>query len=121
MCYLGPTYGALQPTLAELVESLRVAVHTKQSKNVDVLHLSSRICRRMKGKQFDYLILDMRYSVHFHKVLINTPTNAQLIYYIMISLHVSTLLGHHQNTKNYRLKYIYKIFLSVCVCGEGKC
>jgi hypothetical protein len=23
--------------------------------------------------------LDMRYTVHFHKVLINTPTNAQLI------------------------------------------
>jgi hypothetical protein len=42
-------------SLAELVESLRVAVHTKQSKNVDVLHLSARICRRMNGKQLHYL------------------------------------------------------------------
>jgi hypothetical protein len=51
----GPACAPLQPTLAELVESLRVAVHAKQSKNVDVLHLSSRICRRMKGKQLRYL------------------------------------------------------------------
>lgn len=56
-CDLGPACGPLQPTLAELVESLRVAVHAKQSKNVDVLHLSSRICRRMKGKQLHYLDL----------------------------------------------------------------
>lgn len=54
---LGPTCAPLQPSLAELVESLRVAVHTKQSKNVEVLHLSSRICRRMKGKQLSYFIL----------------------------------------------------------------
>ncbi|XP_021932968.1 type I inositol 3,4-bisphosphate 4-phosphatase isoform X2 [Zootermopsis nevadensis] len=48
----GPTCAPLQPSLLELVESLKVAVHTKQSKNVDVLHLSSRICRRMKGLRF---------------------------------------------------------------------
>ncbi|KAJ9586081.1 hypothetical protein L9F63_020278, partial [Diploptera punctata] len=48
----GPACAPLQPSLAELVESLRLAVHTKQSKNVDVLHLSSRICRRMKGLRF---------------------------------------------------------------------
>ncbi|PSN35360.1 hypothetical protein C0J52_11509 [Blattella germanica] len=44
----GPACAPLQPSLAELVENLRTAVHTKQSKNVDVLQLSSRICRRMK-------------------------------------------------------------------------
>ncbi|XP_069701186.1 inositol polyphosphate-4-phosphatase type I A isoform X3 [Periplaneta americana] len=48
----GPACAPMQPSLAELVESLRQAVHTKQSKNVDVLHLSSRICRRMKGLRF---------------------------------------------------------------------
>jgi hypothetical protein len=54
---LGPACAALQPTLAELVECLRLAVHTRQCKNVDVLHLSSRICRRMKGKYCNYLIV----------------------------------------------------------------
>jgi hypothetical protein len=54
---LGPACTPLQPTLAELVESLRVAVHAKQSKNVDVLHLSSRICHRMKGKHLRYIDL----------------------------------------------------------------
>lgn len=49
---VGPTCAPLQPSLLELVESLKVAVHTKQSKNVDVLHLSSRICRRMKGNMY---------------------------------------------------------------------
>ena len=34
---------------------------------------------RFTTYQFLPFILDMRYSVHFHKVLINTPTNAQLI------------------------------------------
>jgi hypothetical protein len=54
---LGPACSPLQPTLAELVESLREAVHAKQSKNVDVLHLSSRICHRMKGKHPRFLDL----------------------------------------------------------------
>jgi inositol polyphosphate-4-phosphatase len=48
----GPACAALQPNLAELVECLRLAVHTRQSKNVDVLHLSSQVCRRMKGLRF---------------------------------------------------------------------
>ena len=54
---LGPACAALQPTLAELVDCLRLAVHTRQSKNVDVLHLSSQICRRMKGKYCNCLIV----------------------------------------------------------------
>ncbi|KAK7792356.1 hypothetical protein R5R35_009959 [Gryllus longicercus] len=48
----GPSCAPLQPSLADLMENLRVVVHTKQSKNVDVLHVSSRICRRMKGLRF---------------------------------------------------------------------
>ena len=58
--------------------------------------------------------LDMCHSVHFRKVVIETPTNAPLVYYTIyykiISLHVSTLLGHHQgftwNTKGYSLKCV---------------
>jgi hypothetical protein len=38
----------------------------------------------------------MCYSVHFRKVFIDTPTNAPLVYYTIISLHVLTYLGHHQ-------------------------
>ncbi|XP_067004000.2 inositol polyphosphate-4-phosphatase type I A [Anabrus simplex] len=48
----GHSCAPLQPSLADLMENLRVVVHTKQSKNVDILHLSSRICRRMKGLRF---------------------------------------------------------------------
>jgi hypothetical protein len=39
---------------------------------------------------------DMCYTVHFRKVFIDTSTNAPLVYYTIINLHVSTLLGHHQ-------------------------
>ena len=42
--------------------------------------------------------------------IIDTPTNAPLVYYTVISLHVSTLPGHHQgytqNTKGYSLKCV---------------
>ena len=64
-------------------------------------------------------MLDMCYSVHFRKVFIETPTNAPLVYYTIISLHVSTLLGHHQgftwNTKSLQfkmcIKYLHKIYI----------
>jgi hypothetical protein len=52
---------------------------------------------------------DMCHSLHFRKVFIETPTNAP-VYYTSISLHVSTLLGHHQgftwNTEGYSLKCV---------------
>ncbi|XP_059468525.1 inositol polyphosphate-4-phosphatase type I A isoform X2 [Neocloeon triangulifer] len=44
------SYGA--PPLANLVEGLKVAVHSKKSKNVEVLHLASAICRSMNGLRF---------------------------------------------------------------------
>ncbi|KAL0280261.1 UNVERIFIED_CONTAM: hypothetical protein PYX00_001605 [Menopon gallinae] len=39
-------------TLSEMIENLRTTVHTKQSKNVQILHLSARICRKLKGLRF---------------------------------------------------------------------
>ncbi|KAJ8866130.1 hypothetical protein PR048_033654 [Dryococelus australis] len=45
----GPTCGPLQPSLADLVDNLKTSVHSRQNKNVDILHLSAQICRRMKG------------------------------------------------------------------------
>ncbi|XP_046998595.1 inositol polyphosphate-4-phosphatase type I A isoform X1 [Schistocerca americana] len=48
----GQSCAPLQMNLGDLVEKLRQAVHTRQSKNVQVLHLSSHICRRMKGLRF---------------------------------------------------------------------
>lgn len=35
--------------LADLIESLRISVHNGKQKNVEVLHISSQICRQMKG------------------------------------------------------------------------
>lgn len=35
--------------LAELIENLRISVHSGKQKNVEVLHLSSQICRQVKG------------------------------------------------------------------------
>ena len=62
--------------------------------------------------------------------IIDIQTNAPLVYCTVISLHVSTLLGHHQgytqNTKSLQIKmcikYLHKnVFLSVYICSEGKC
>lgn len=39
--------------LADLIENLRISVHSGRQKNVEVLHLSSQICRQMKGKQWE--------------------------------------------------------------------
>ena len=35
-----------------MIENLRTTVHTKQSKNVQILHLSARVCRKVKGLRF---------------------------------------------------------------------
>lgn len=35
--------------LSDLIENLRISVHSGKQKNVEVLHLSSQICRQMKG------------------------------------------------------------------------
>lgn len=48
----GPIISPQMPTLENLVEQLKGAVHTSKSKNVDILDLSSRICRRMRGLRF---------------------------------------------------------------------
>ncbi|XP_063239425.1 inositol polyphosphate-4-phosphatase type I A isoform X2 [Bacillus rossius redtenbacheri] len=48
----GPACGPLQPSLADLVDRLKGAVRSRQSKNTEVLHLSAHICRRMKGLRF---------------------------------------------------------------------
>lgn len=37
-------------SLYELVEELRITVHSSRTKNVEVLHLVSQICRQLKGK-----------------------------------------------------------------------
>ncbi|KAK6627289.1 hypothetical protein RUM44_009766 [Polyplax serrata] len=39
-------------TLLDMMESLRATVHTRQSKNVQILHLSEQICHKMKGLRF---------------------------------------------------------------------
>jgi hypothetical protein len=40
------------PPLSSLVEELKTAVHTKKSKNVEILHLAASICRAMKGLRY---------------------------------------------------------------------
>lgn len=45
----GPVISPQLSTLENLVEQLKGAVHTSKSKNVDILDLSSQICRRMRG------------------------------------------------------------------------
>ncbi|XP_054276724.1 inositol polyphosphate-4-phosphatase type I A-like [Macrosteles quadrilineatus] len=47
MVLSGPRY-----SLEHLVEQLKSSVLVSRSKNVEILHLSSRICRRMKGLRF---------------------------------------------------------------------
>lgn len=37
-------------TLSEMIDVLRTTVHSKQSKNVQILHLSAKICRKVKGE-----------------------------------------------------------------------
>ncbi|KAJ3662062.1 hypothetical protein Zmor_006427 [Zophobas morio] len=39
-------------SLAELMEDLKISIHSGKSKNVEVLHLASQICRQMKGFRF---------------------------------------------------------------------
>lgn len=36
--------------LAELMDKLKIAVHANKHKNVDILQLSSQICRKVKGQ-----------------------------------------------------------------------
>ncbi|KAJ8976461.1 hypothetical protein NQ317_012839 [Molorchus minor] len=39
-------------TLNELMDELRMCLHNPKAKNVEILHLSARICRQMKGIRF---------------------------------------------------------------------
>ncbi|XP_015178952.1 PREDICTED: type I inositol 3,4-bisphosphate 4-phosphatase isoform X2 [Polistes dominula] len=46
------TKSALSHTLADMMLNLKTAVHAKVNKNVEILQLSSQICRRMRGLRF---------------------------------------------------------------------
>ncbi|KAK2585459.1 hypothetical protein KPH14_010118 [Odynerus spinipes] len=46
------TKSALSHTLADMMSNLKKAVHAKVNKNVEILQLSSQICRRMRGLRF---------------------------------------------------------------------
>ncbi|XP_076650017.1 inositol polyphosphate-4-phosphatase type I A isoform X3 [Halictus rubicundus] len=46
------TRSPLGQTLAELMTNLKTSVHAKVNKNVEILQLSSQICRRMRGLRF---------------------------------------------------------------------
>ncbi|XP_046680485.1 type II inositol 3,4-bisphosphate 4-phosphatase isoform X2 [Homalodisca vitripennis] len=48
----GVLHGPQQVSLDSLVDQLKGTVLASRSKNVEILHLSSRICRRMKGLRF---------------------------------------------------------------------
>lgn len=39
-----------QRSVGELVEELKISVHSSKSKNVEILHLAAQICRQVKGK-----------------------------------------------------------------------
>ena len=41
-----------EPDVDDLLNIMKDAVHCKKNKNVDILHLSSQICRRVQGKKF---------------------------------------------------------------------
>jgi hypothetical protein len=43
-----------------------------------------------------FYALDMCYSMHFYKILVIVPTNAQLVLLCTVRLHVSTFIGHYQ-------------------------
>lgn len=43
-------------SLYELIEELRITVHSSRTKNVEVLHLASQICRQLKGGYYLYWI-----------------------------------------------------------------
>ncbi|XP_076286111.1 inositol polyphosphate-4-phosphatase type I A isoform X2 [Lasioglossum baleicum] len=46
------TRSPLGQTLAELMANLKTSVHARVNKNVEILQLSSQICRRMRGLRF---------------------------------------------------------------------
>ncbi|XP_076377722.1 uncharacterized protein LOC117223713 isoform X4 [Megalopta genalis] len=46
------TRSPLGQTLTELMTNLKTSVHAKVNKNVEILQLSSQICRRMRGLRF---------------------------------------------------------------------
>ncbi|XP_012279461.1 type I inositol 3,4-bisphosphate 4-phosphatase isoform X4 [Orussus abietinus] len=46
------TRSPLNQTLADMVTNLKSCVHAKVNKNVEILQLSSQICRRMRGLRF---------------------------------------------------------------------
>ncbi|KAF5286113.1 hypothetical protein FQA39_LY16396 [Lamprigera yunnana] len=41
-----------QRAVSELVNELKISVHSNKSKNVEILHLAAQICRQMKGLRF---------------------------------------------------------------------
>lgn len=43
---------ALSPSLSELIENMKTMVNNPTSKNVEILHIAARVCRRMKGLRF---------------------------------------------------------------------
>lgn len=43
-------------SLYELIEELRITVHSSKIKNVQILNLASQICRQLKG-EYDFLLL----------------------------------------------------------------
>jgi hypothetical protein len=65
-------------------------------------------CRKYHNP--DHCNLNMHCCVTVCYSIIDTPTNAPLVYYTVVSLHVSTLLGHHQgytkNTKSIQFKIV---------------
>lgn len=46
------TRSALNQTLADMMTNLKSSVQAKVNKNVEILQLSSQICRRMRGLRF---------------------------------------------------------------------
>jgi inositol polyphosphate-4-phosphatase len=47
-----PTCSSQLKSLSELIDELKLSVHNGKSKNVEILHLASQICRQMKGFRF---------------------------------------------------------------------
>ncbi|XP_066586693.1 inositol polyphosphate-4-phosphatase type I A isoform X2 [Prorops nasuta] len=46
------TRSALSQTLADMISNLKICVQSETKKNVEILQLSSQICRRMRGLRF---------------------------------------------------------------------
>lgn len=59
------SYSSQVKSVGDLLESLKISVHTKKPKNVDVLHLAASICRKLNGENLLTILISFDQIIFF--------------------------------------------------------